>query len=32
MNLTKIYITVIFNLKKVNLKSLSDKKKIYGGI
>ena len=33
INLTKIlYKTVIFNLKKVNIKSLRDKKDIYGGI
>ena len=32
INLTKIYKTVIFNLKKVNIKSLRDKKEIYGEI
>ena len=33
INLTKLlYKTAIFNLQKVNIKSLSDKKKIYGGI
>ena len=33
INLTKlIYKTAIFNLQKVNIKSLRDKKKIYGGI
>ena len=33
INLTKIlYKTVIFNLKKVNIKSLHDKKEIYGDI
>ena len=33
INLTKLlYKTVIFNLQKVNIKSLRDKKKIYGGI
>ena len=33
INLTKIlYKTVIFNLKKVNIKSLRDKKEIYGDI
>ena len=33
MNLTKIlYKTAIFNLQKVNIKSLCDKKEIYGGI
>ena len=32
-NLTKIlYKTAIFNLQKVKIKSLRDKKKIYGGI
>ena len=31
-NLTKMFKTAIFNLKKVNLKSLRDKKEIYGGI
>ena len=31
-NLTKIFKTAIFNLKKVNLKSLRDKKETYGGI
>ena len=32
INLTKIYKTAIFNLKKVNLKSFPDKKETYGGI
>ena len=33
INLTKIlYKTAIFNLQKVNIKSLRDKKEIYGGI
>ena len=33
INLTKIlYKTAIFNLRKVNIKSLLDKKEIYGGI
>ena len=33
INLTKLlYKTAIFNLQKVNIKSLRDKKKIYGGI
>ena len=33
INLTKIlYKTAIFNLQKVNIKSLCDKKEIYGGI
>ena len=33
INLTKIlYKIVIFNLQKVNIKSLRDKKEIYGGI
>ena len=33
INLNKlIYKTAIFNLQKVNIKSLRDKKKIYGGI
>ena len=32
MNLTKIYKTAIFNLKKVNIKSFRDKREIYGGI
>ena len=33
INLTKLlYKIVIFNLQKVNIKSLPDKKKIYGGI
>ena len=33
INLTKIlYKTAIFNLQKVNSKSLRDKKEIYGGI
>ena len=33
INLTKIlYKTVIFNLKKLNIKSLHDKKEIYGDI
>ena len=33
INLTKIlYKTGIFNLQKVNIKSLRDKKEIYGGI
>ena len=32
-NFTKIlYETAIFNLQKVNIKSLHDKKEIYGGI
>ena len=32
INLTKIlYKTAIFNLQKVNIKSLRDKKEIYGG-
>ena len=33
INLTKIlYKTAIFSLQKVNIKSLRDKKEIYGGI
>ena len=33
INLTKIlYRTTIFNLQKVSIKSLCDKKEIYGGI
>ena len=32
MNLTKTYKTAIFDLKKANLKSLRDKKEMYGGI
>ena len=33
INLTKIlYKTGIFNLQKVNIKSLRDKKEIYGGV
>ena len=33
INLTKLlYERAIFNLQKVNIKSLRDKKKIYGGI
>ena len=33
INLTKIlYKTAIYNLQKVNIKSLCDKKEIYGGI
>ena len=33
INLAKLlYKTAIFNLQKVNIKSLRDKKKIYGGI
>ena len=32
INLTKIYKTAIFNLKKVNLEYFRDKKEIYGGI
>ena len=32
INLTKIYKTAIFNLKKVNLKYFRDKKEIYSGI
>ena len=33
INLTKIlYKTAIFNLQKVNIKSLCNKKEIYGGI
>ena len=33
INLTKmLYKTVIFNLKKVNIESLCDKKEIYGDI
>ena len=33
INLTKIlYKTAIFNLQKVNIKPLCDKKEIYGGI
>ena len=32
IKLTKIYKTAIFNLKKVNLKSLREKKEIYGRI
>ena len=33
INLTKIlYKTAIFNVRKINIKSLLDKKEIYGGI
>ena len=33
INFTKIlYETAIFNLQKINIKSLRDKKEIYGGI
>ena len=32
INLTRIYKTAIFNLQKVNIKPLRDKKETYGGI
>ena len=32
INLTKMYKTAMFNLKKVNLKSFRDKEEIYSGI